>query len=78
MYKRTHMSAWLKILTANKFKVLSIGTSNLLYYLQFYTIGFPPLSQSLHNSHCGHFLPAVARARTATAAAAGGGTFELC
>ena len=41
------MSAWLKILTANKFKVLSIGTSNLLYYLQFYTIGCPPLSQSL-------------------------------
>ena len=35
------MSAWLKILTANKFKVLSIGTSNLLYYLQFYTIGCP-------------------------------------
>ena len=35
------MSAWLKILTANKFKVLSIVTCNLLYYLQFYTIGCP-------------------------------------
>ena len=68
------MSAWLKILTANKFKVLSIVTCNLLYYLQFYT-RMPP---SLSNSHCGHFLPAVARARGATAAAAGGGTFELC
>ena len=36
------MSAWLKILTANKFKVLSIVTCNLLYYLQFYsTLGCP-------------------------------------
>ena len=37
------MSAWLKILTANKFKVLSIVTCNLLYYLQFYS-RMPPLS----------------------------------
>ena len=37
------MSAWLKILTANKFKVLSIITCNLLYYLQFYA-RMPPLS----------------------------------